>query len=108
MRAVNAIRQAGSAKFPAVQRGLDRFISTLALFFLLSVSGSARAAGTTVSLGTVSGLPTAEVFIPVLLDPSPSEVKIGDITAAIKFENKLVSFVRAEKGFLLDGVSGVI
>jgi hypothetical protein len=60
---------------------------------------------TTVSLGTVSGLPNTDVLMPVMLTPSPPELRVGEFKATIGFDNKLVSFLRAEKGFLLDGVN---
>ena len=61
--------------------------------------------GSSVALGAVSGLPSSNVLVPVLWQPSPSDVKIGSISAAIRFENKSVAFVKGEKGFLLDGVN---
>lgn len=58
-----------------------------------------------VTLGAVSGAPKSEVLVPLMLAPSPPELQIGDISATIRFENKAASFLRAEKGFLLDGVN---
>jgi len=61
--------------------------------------------GTRVSLGTVSGPPKGQVMVPLYLTPDPAGIKVGSISAAIGFKGKVVSFVRAEKGFLLDGVN---
>ena len=47
-------------------------------------------------------------MVPLFLTPVPSETQVGSISAAISFEGKAVSFLRADKGFLLDGVNGGI
>ena len=71
---------------------------------VFSRSAGAQSDATTISLGTVSGLPKNEVLIPVMLTPFPSEIKVGEIKASIGFDAQWVTFLRAEKGFLLDGV----
>lgn len=60
----------------------------------------------TVSLGQVASLPGTEVLAPVYFTPSSPQVKVGRISATIHFENKSVSFVRAEKGIQLDSTNG--
>jgi hypothetical protein len=64
--------------------------------------------GGAVSLGSVSGTPKGEVMVPVLLTPRPSETEIGSVELEITFESEAVSFLLAEKSFLLDGVRGVL
>ena len=60
----------------------------------------------TVSLGQVAGLPDTEVLAPVYFTPSSPQVRVGRISATVHFENKSVSFVRAEKGIQLDSTNG--
>jgi hypothetical protein len=86
------------------------FLTITAVLLLMTalfrpVAATAAEGETTVSLGTVSGLPNSDVLMPVMLTPSPPELRIGEFKATIGFNNKLVSFLRAEKGFLLDGVN---
>jgi Cohesin domain len=88
-------------------RGSESVLATSAAILLLMGILSRPAVAqnaTTISLGAVSGLPKSEVLIPVLLTPFPSELKVGEIKASIGFDSQWVSFLRAEKGFLLDGV----
>ena len=66
----------------------------------------AAAQVTVVALGTVSGGVKSEVIVPVLLTPANTDTKVGSITADIGFDGNVVTFIRAEKGFLLDGVNG--
>ncbi len=80
---------------------------------LCSTGGLARAAalsgaGAAVSLGSVSGTAKGEVAVPLMLTPHPSGTKIGGIELTVAFESPYVSFLRAEKGFLLDGVGGAV
>ena len=67
---------------------------------------AATARATRVSLGTVSSVPRGQVVVPLFLTPASPETPVGSISAAIRFDGKSVSFQRAEKGFLLDGVGG--
>ena len=67
---------------------------------------AARAQVTVVSLGNVSAGVNTEVIVPVLLNPATTETRVGSISSTIGFDRKLVTFLRAEKGFLLDGVNG--
>ena len=69
---------------------------------------AASAKGTMVSLGTVSSAPKGQVIVPVFLTPGSPETQVGSISAAIRFDSKAVSFQRAEKGFLLDGVNAAL
>jgi len=64
--------------------------------------------GAQISLGTVSGSPKGEVMVPLLLAPNSPETRVGGIEATVVFETKSVAFERPEKGFLLDGVGGVL
>lgn len=66
------------------------------------------AKGTRVSLGTVSSAPKGQVIVPFFLTPGTAETQVGSISAAIRFDSKAVTFQRAEKGFLLDGVNGAL
>ena len=66
---------------------------------------SASDGGTRVSLGSVSGVAKTQVMVPLYLTPDPPGMKVGSISATIGFETKAVSFVKVEKGFLLDGVN---
>ena len=64
--------------------------------------------GASVSLGAVSGTAKNEVAVPLMLSPHPSDTRIGGIEMTIAYESPYVAYQRAEKGFLLDGVGGVI
>ena len=66
---------------------------------------SASDEGTRVSLGSVSGVAKTQVMVPLYLTPDPPARQVGSISAIIAFETKAVSFVKVEKGFLLDGVN---
>jgi hypothetical protein len=59
---------------------------------------------TVVALGVVSSAPKGEVLVPLSVMPWPRSIAVGSITATISFAGKDVTFLRAEKGFLLDGV----
>jgi hypothetical protein len=60
----------------------------------------------TVSLGQVASLPGTEVLAPVYFTPSNPQVQVGRLSATVHFENKSVSFLRAEKGIQLDSTKG--
>lgn len=64
--------------------------------------------GTTISLGSVAGQANSQVSVPVFLTPDPPSLEVGEISATITFNNKEVSFVKAEKGFLLDGAGAAV
>lgn len=63
---------------------------------------------TRVALGDVSGPPKTQVMVPLYLTPASEDLRVGSISAAIGFDSKLVSFVKAEKGFLLEGAEGTV
>jgi cohesin domain-containing protein len=96
-------------------RAVWRTIVSVAV--LLCVSGrlaNAQAAkdtsgpGASVSLGAVSGTAKNEVAVPLMLTPQPSDTRIGGIEMTVAYESPYVVYQRTEKGFLLDGVGGVI
>jgi hypothetical protein len=60
---------------------------------------------TVVSLGNVSAGVNTEVIVPVLLNPASSETKVGSVSATIGYDSSVATFLRGEKGFLLDGVN---
>jgi Cohesin domain len=74
----------------------------------LVAATAAKAQVTVVSLGEVSAGVNKEVIVPVLMNVASSDTKIGSVSASIGFDSTVVSFVRAEKGFLLDGVNGTV
>jgi len=78
------------------------------LLIIFAGAGAALGQVTIVSLGTVAGAAKTEVIVPVLLTPATTETKVGSISATIGFDGRTVTFLRAEKGFLLDGVNGKI
>lgn len=61
---------------------------------------------TRVALGDVSGPPKTEVMVPLYLTPASEDLRVGSISVAIGFDGKMVSFVKAENGFLLEGADG--
>ena len=63
---------------------------------------------TLVSLGAVSGGPKAQVMVPLFLTPVPADRQVGSFSATIEFTNKGITFLKAEKSFLLDGVNGSV
>jgi hypothetical protein len=75
---------------------------------VLSSGQTAASKGTRISLGTVAAPPKGEVMAPLYLAPDPPEVRVGKISARIRFDGDRFTFVRAEKGFLLDGVGGEV
>ncbi len=82
---------------------------TLILFFETEALYSAQKEpekSTRVALGDVSGPPKSEVMVPLYLTPASEDLRVGSISAAIGFDGKMVSFVKAENGFLLEGVDG--
>jgi hypothetical protein len=85
--------------------------AAVVLAFGIGVLGPAQTTaskGTRISLGTVSAPPKGEVMAPLYLTPDPSETRVGSISARIRFDSSLFTFVKAEKGFLLDGVGGEV
>jgi hypothetical protein len=74
----------------------------------LGVTQDTPKLGAQISLGTVSGSPKGEVMVPLLLAPDSPGTKVGGLEATVVFDTKSVAFERAEKGFLLDGVGGVL
>jgi hypothetical protein len=71
-------------------------------------SGDEQVKATRVALGSVSGAVNAQVMVPVFVTPYPSGASVGSVTATIEYANKGITFVKAEKSFLLDGVNGGI
>lgn len=74
----------------------------------LAAPPQAAARATRLSLGTVSSPPRGHVIVPLFLTPGAPEIQVGSISASIRFDSKSITFLRAEKGFLLDGVNGVL
>ena len=70
--------------------------------------GEEQVKGTRVALGAVSGGPKSQVMVPVFLTPYPAGTSVGSVTASIEYPNKGITFLKAEKSFLLDGVNGEI
>ena len=83
-----------------------RWCLIIAFIGMCGAEITAHAQVTVVSLGDVSGGVGTEVIVPVLLNPATTETRVGSISSTIGFDRKLVTFLRAEKGFLLDGVNG--
>lgn len=95
--------------FPA--RKVLRSASYLAILWigsLVCLPSAHAEEGTKISLGTVSGPPKTEVFVPFYLIPSPPGTQVGEVAATVRFEDKAVKYLRVEKGFLLDGVNGEV
>lgn len=63
---------------------------------------------TRIALGAVSGPAKSQVMIPLFLTPYPAEAPVGNVSATIEYKDKGLTFQRAEKSFLLDGVGGGI
>ena len=63
---------------------------------------------TRIALGAVSGPAKSQVMIPLFLTPYPPEAPVGSVSATIGYKDKGITFQRAEKSFLLDGVNGGI
>jgi len=63
---------------------------------------AAPGSATTVTLGAVSSPPKGQVMVPLFLTPG---APVGSLSALIRFDRGALTFVRAEKGFLLDGAS---
>jgi Cohesin domain len=82
--------------------------SIFAMGCWLATAATAQAQVTVVSLGTVSAGVSKEVIVPLLLTPATNDTKVGDISATVSFDSSVVTFLRAEKGFLLAGVNGKI
>lgn len=70
-------------------------------------SGESPEKATRIALGAVSGAAKSQVMVPLFVTPYPSETPVGAISATIEYPNKGITFLKAEKSFLLDGVNGV-
>ncbi|MBI4442699.1 MAG: hypothetical protein HY649_04920 [Acidobacteria bacterium] len=104
-------RQAGNAGPSRSTAWRSFLLAGIMLFFAsigVSVGKAAENGATEVSLGDVAGPPKGIVMVPVYLSPDPPSREVGKIAATISFKNEGVAFLRAEKGFLLDGVGGKI
>jgi hypothetical protein len=82
-----------------------------ALVFIAAAPGRLSAQkdsekATRISLGAVSGAAKSQVMVPLFLTPYPPEVPVGSISATIEYPSKGITFLKAEKSFLLDGVNG--
>ena len=87
---------------------LSGFALLLSALWILPAALLAQAAngqGTRIALGSVSGVAKSQVMVPLYLTPDPPGTKVGSISATITFETKAVTFLKAEEGFLLDGVN---
>ena len=84
----------------------------IAAYLLISPSSLMAQAATDkakrIALGAVSGDPTSQVMIPLFLTPYPPETPVGSVSATIEYNDKGLTYQRAEKSFLLDGVGGGI
>ena len=93
---------------------LRDFFRIVVLFTLILVTGTevlhsaqkGSEKSTRVTLGNVSGPAKGKVMVPLYLTPASEELRLGSISAAIGFDSKMVSFVRAESGFLLEAADG--
>ncbi len=83
-------------------REVSAFLLVLFLLCALQLANAAPPNGTVISLGSGSGQAKSQVSVPLFLTPDPPSLQVGEISATITFNNKDVSFVKAEKGFLLD------
>ncbi|MSO20053.1 MAG: hypothetical protein EXQ56_06235 [Acidobacteria bacterium] len=83
----------------------DKVLYAMALLLALAAP-VARAQSNGVSLGNVSAGVKSNVIVPLMLDLESEDVRVGSITATVGYSPTIVTFDRAEKGFLLDGVSG--
>ncbi len=95
----------------AKSRKLHRSGLLLTLLFLMAAPGllfaqSDSEKATRIALGAVSGSFKSQVMIPLFLTPYPPENPVGSISATIEYPSKGLTFVKAEKSFLLDGVNG--
>jgi len=62
---------------------------------------------TAVSLGDVAtSVPNTQVSVPLSFAPNPPHVRVGRLRATIRFENQVVSFLKAEKGITLESERG--
>ncbi|MBI2816719.1 MAG: hypothetical protein HYX72_07250 [Acidobacteria bacterium] len=68
-------------------------------------SGEEQVKATRIALGGVSGGAKSQVMVPVFLTPYPAGTAIGSVTVTIEYPNKGITFLKAEKSFLLDGVN---
>ena len=98
---------------PRTLRRFPRLLILLVAIFLgetvfgvLGHAAQEAAPGTTaISLGAVSAPPKGQVMVPLFLTPGGPDAQVGKVSAAIRFEKGSLSFVRAERGFLLDSVN---
>ncbi len=75
---------------------------------LLRPAVAAPEESATVSLGSVAGLPNAQVMVPLYFTPGPPETRVARLTATVRFENGAVSFVNTVKGIVLDSSNGTL
>ena len=73
---------------------------------LLASALAASQKPTAVSLGDVSSLPDTQVMVPLYFTPNPPETKAGRLSATIRFENQAVTFLKADKGIILESLLG--
>ncbi len=85
--------------------GFTVLLSALWILPAALLAQASNGQGTRVALGSVSGVAKSQVMVPLYLTPDPPDIKVGSISAAIGFETKAVTFLKAEEGFLLDGVN---
>ena len=88
--------------------GFAVLLSALLLMPTILLAQAASRQGTRIALGSVSGVAKSQVMVPLYLTPDPPGIKVGSISATIGFETKAVTFLKAEEGFLLDGVNADI
>lgn len=70
-------------------------------------STEASPSATRLALGAVSGAAKSQVMVPLFLTPFPPEAPVGGVSAQIEYQTKGITFLRAEKSFLLDGAGAV-
>ena len=81
----------------------------LGLFWgcVLVVPPAASQKPASVSLGDVSSLPNSQVSVPLYFTPPSSpDVSVGRLRATIRFENQAVTFLKADKGIILESMLG--
>ncbi len=86
-------------------------VSFVAFIMLISIFGAARADSpardeaqktTRITIGPTSALPSSQVSLPIYL-AAASGIKVGSLRLEITFPNKLLSFVKSEKSYVLEG-----
>ena len=96
-----------NALLDGIRRGI--FLFEVLLICVWAPVASAIAApenATSVSLGDVAGLPATQVMVPLYFTPGTPQTKVSRISATVRFENKAASFMKADKGILLDSAHG--